>query len=196
MFSSKFISLFLYICMLTFFHSFIVCIKEMQDPQQMSKSNTTTKDRNTKPSQLNIKSGKHVLLNKNKTFEHLTSKVNKTKVTETARLESVDVFASMLNATYTKSTMDTKTQNRKLMETLDSSANKTKQKSKSDPDWNKNAILGYNKKQEVDYLSSKKVNGPLKEKSLGNASESKLQELLNGNINDSSEAVNEIGAKR
>ena len=169
----------------------------MQDPEQMSKSNTTTKDRNTKPSQMNnINFGKHELLNKNKAFEHLTSKVNKTKLTETARQESVDVFASMLNATYTNSTMETKTQNRKLIEMLDSSANKTKQKSKSDRDWNKNAILGYNKKHEVDYLSLKKVNGPLKEKSLGNASESKLQELLNGNISDSTESVNEIGAKR
>lgn len=177
-------------------------MKEMQDPKQMPKSNTTTKDRNTKPYQLNnIKMEKHVLFNKNKTFEHLTPKENKTKLTGTTRhAESDDVFALMLNATHAKpeekTTMKTKTQNNKLIEMLNSSPNKTKEKSKSDPDWNKNDILGYNKKHEVDYLSIKKVNGPLKDESLRNTSKSKLQEILNGNISDSTQALNEIGTKR
>ena len=187
--------------LLIFHHSFITHMTEMQDPKQMSKFNTTTKDRNTKPYQLNnMKMEKHLVFNKSKTFEHLTSNENKTKLTGKAPQRSDDAVALMLNATYAKpeekATMKAKTQNNKLIEMLSSSPNETKEKSKSDPDWNKNDILGYNKKHEIDYSSIKNINGPFKNESLGNASKSKLQEILNENISASTQALNEIGIKR
>ena len=137
----------------------------------MPKSNTTTNNKNTtSQNPRNAKMKKHDPLD-----------TNKNKLTETTGHREV--------STSLQNTPQIKMSNNIPKEMFDWNPNNTRKKETKDPDWNKNSILGHNKKNRVDYIS---INN-----ALGNIGESIRQKMLNGKRSNSSQAIQkEIGAKR